>query len=124
MNSEVKKLWLEALRSGKYKQGQNYLKVQDKFCCLGVLCDLYPGRVWKQSDNETETGERCYIGIYEQSKFDLPQQVREWAGIESTNCTIPTRIPFKDAELNNLVALNDVAKYTFTQIADVIEEQL
>lgn len=32
--------WLEALESGKYEQGHHYLKRDDRFCCLGVLCDL------------------------------------------------------------------------------------
>ena len=47
MNPEVKKLWVEALRGGKYVQGKGKLHYiskdgQEKFCCLGVLCDLYP----------------------------------------------------------------------------------
>lgn len=32
--------WLEALESGKYEQGKNYLKRDSKFCCLGIVCDL------------------------------------------------------------------------------------
>ena len=33
--------WVEALRSGEYKQGGGKLRNGDKFCCLGVACDLY-----------------------------------------------------------------------------------
>jgi len=40
MKLEVKKLWIEALRSGKYEQGRGALNKDGKFCCLGVLCDL------------------------------------------------------------------------------------
>lgn len=44
MNPEVKKKWIEALRSGEYKQGHNALRVISEggfgYCCLGVLCDL------------------------------------------------------------------------------------
>lgn len=33
--------WLEALESGKFEQGQNCLRSGDnKFCCLGVACEL------------------------------------------------------------------------------------
>ena len=32
--------WLEALRSGKYKQGRRFLRNNGEFCCLGVLCDI------------------------------------------------------------------------------------
>jgi hypothetical protein len=34
--------WLKALESGKYKQGINKLHtIDDKFCCLGVACNLF-----------------------------------------------------------------------------------
>lgn len=33
--------WLNALESGEYQQGRGKLRTKDnKFCCLGVLCDL------------------------------------------------------------------------------------
>lgn len=33
--------WVTALRSGKYKQGQRYLRsCNDAYCCLGVLLDI------------------------------------------------------------------------------------
>lgn len=41
MNKELKTKWIAALRSGEYKQGTNVLRDEDnRFCCLGVLCDL------------------------------------------------------------------------------------
>lgn len=36
----LQKKWVEALRSGKYKQGSGYLRSGDRFCCLGVACDV------------------------------------------------------------------------------------
>jgi len=36
----VAQKWVKALRSGKYKQGRNRLRKKDRFCCLGVLCEL------------------------------------------------------------------------------------
>jgi hypothetical protein len=42
-----KKQWLEALRSGKYKQGRHALRRRDDtFCCLGVVCDLAAPEYW------------------------------------------------------------------------------
>ena len=45
MNPTIKAQWLEALRSGEYKQGREYLRQSNKdtvlYCCLGVLCDLH-----------------------------------------------------------------------------------
>lgn len=41
MNAEIKGKWVEALRSGKYQQGQGKLCTRDcKYCCLGVLCEV------------------------------------------------------------------------------------
>lgn len=41
LTQEMKDKWVAALRSGKYQQGQHELKsCTDKFCCLGVLCDV------------------------------------------------------------------------------------
>ena len=40
MKKEIADKWVEALRSGKYKQGKSALKKDDSFCCLGVLCDI------------------------------------------------------------------------------------
>lgn len=44
MKKSVAMKWVNALRSGKYKQGRMYLhnKAANTFCCLGVLDDLYP----------------------------------------------------------------------------------
>ena len=39
MNANAKK-WVRALRSGKYKQGREWLRAGDTFCCLGVACEL------------------------------------------------------------------------------------
>ena len=38
-----RKKWVAALRSGKYKQGkgQLYDNLDEKYCCLGVACDLF-----------------------------------------------------------------------------------
>ena len=41
MNSEIKAQWVEALRSGNYKQGRGFLHSKSgTYCCLGVLCDI------------------------------------------------------------------------------------
>lgn len=40
---EKRKKWIEALRSGKYKQGKGRLHnlEPETFCCLGVACHLF-----------------------------------------------------------------------------------
>lgn len=51
MRAELKKEWLEALRSGKYKQGESRLRTKEGgYCCLGVLCDV-AGLKWEYSED-------------------------------------------------------------------------
>lgn len=42
MDPELKKKWVEALRSGDYEQGETrlYTGSTNQFCCLGVLCKV------------------------------------------------------------------------------------
>jgi hypothetical protein len=45
---------LEALRSGRYKQGKLKLRFEDNFCCLGVLCDVLQPDKWSLDNG-------CYV---------------------------------------------------------------
>ena len=38
MKQEPKKKWIKALESGRYKQTQENLELDGRYCCLGVLC--------------------------------------------------------------------------------------
>lgn len=46
LNKELMTRWIEALESGRYRQGREALKVKDnnrtKYCCLGVLQKIEP----------------------------------------------------------------------------------
>lgn len=117
MNPEVKKLWVEALRSGKYTQETHCLKREINgltiHCCLGVLCELYqqyqaPDVIWASEANMTERG---FLG----EVFGLPDVVRDWAGlVKAKEC-------FSEV---HLITLNDVKRKTFQALADLIEENL
>lgn len=113
MKPEIKAKWVQALRSGEYKQGNFYLRRNDEFCCLGVLCDiaLKDGltlEVKKDPDNG--------VYHYNESSGLLPHIVLQWSGLDIRN-------PKIDEEMN-LVVLNDDSKMGFSQIADKIEKQL
>ncbi len=49
--------WVNELKSGDYDQDQSYLKTDDGYCCLGVLCDI-EGIEWSE---DTKINERGYI---------------------------------------------------------------
>jgi hypothetical protein len=109
MNKIVKKKWLKALRSGEYKQGGGRLRSGNKYCCLGVLCDLTPEVKWVT--NIVDASARYLVESGTQQVFGfLPVDLREKLGIS----------PDEQKELS---LLNDNG-YTFEEIANVIEEHL
>lgn len=101
------KLWIEALRSGKYKQGFDRLMNTDGSCCaLGVACLVYEEHV-KPLAREVSGIGICLDG----KKFVLPEHVRVWLYGDNDN------------EIKvNVSYLNDVLKLTFAEIADILEE--
>lgn len=102
MNKKIKKQWVAALRSGKYKQGRHLLRSRDeKYCCLGVLCDLHAKFL----------GNDCVwrFGTV------LSEETYRWAGLKYSNPS------FNDN--TNAIALND-AGFSFSEIADKIEKDL
>lgn len=111
MNAEIKKLWVAALRSGDYKQGRSRLRnsYDNKFCCLGVLCNLHaqmhPDIAAKQTSSAMYFGEDCY----------LPKKVKQWAQLFERNPSVNS---------SSLVELNDENRMSFSDIADVIERYL
>lgn len=108
MNKTIKKLWLKALRSGKYKQGEQSLRTKyNEFCCLGVLCDLHAKKF-----------KHRWIGLqYLSNNSFLPRVVIKWAGLENKNPKI------KSKEAENLSNANDNGT-SFKRIANIIEKQL
>jgi hypothetical protein len=106
MNPEIKAKWLEALRSGKYKQAEGRLKVNDTFCCLGVLCDISGLSKW---DGD----------YYLNCVSVLPDEVAEWSGLGDKSPNV------KEASGRNrsLAGLNDDGN-SFKEIADLIERYL
>jgi hypothetical protein len=115
MIKRIKDLWVKALRSGEYNQAQEslYVKRENAYCCMGVLCDLYTKETGLQWVNTCEL---------------LPEEVQEWAELYSDNPK--TREPGLDSSgqyqsyLNKeatLAYLNDSMKKNFNEIADIID---
>ena len=88
MKEKIKTLWTEALRSGEYAQGREQLKTdapantghKDKFCCLGVLTDLYckdKGVSWEEA---TELARNPDEWNKTEAISYMPECVASWAG--------------------------------------------
>lgn len=111
------KQWVAALRSGEYQQGQGYLNKQNKFCCLGVVCDLYIKSGGKGEWKMDATGMGRFIvkDAVDEAMY-LPDVVRKWL-IEDDFAA------GQDLSELNPISLNDNRRLDFAQIADCIEEK-
>lgn len=101
--------WIDALKSGKYKQGAVYLKSERAYCCLGIAVELIDGF----SDETT------FMGIAITTD-------------EGKTCALPTSAmkhfkfldDFGDAShrvhAESLSYLNDCGA-SFKQIAEIVE---
>jgi len=98
MRQDIADRWIEALVSGKYKQGKEYLYKNGKHSCLGVLCDIY-------SNDLMVYGKRDY----------LPSDVMEWADMVT-----PTGLYLVDRNHEESLAdLNDDG-HSFKELANII----
>lgn len=117
LNDNAKK-WVEALRSEKYKQQtKSYLRVGNKFCCLGVACDLYQKEVGDLKELASGSDDRYY---YNGMASYLPEIVQNWLGISTWSGSYND-----DSGLRfrlDLASQNDSGK-TFEEIADIIEAE-
>jgi hypothetical protein len=109
MKKELMVKWVEALRSGKYKQGQRYLNRDNKFCCLGVLCEVLK---IAPTDGTVKGTSKRYAGCVS----TLPIEAMKASGLNSALGVYNSR------ECLSLIHENDSGK-TFTEIADIIEKE-
>lgn len=125
MNQEVKAMWVSALQSGEYQQGQCYLRVDDKYCCLGVLCDIYIQKVegsWERN-YDYEHSQVYNFAIESKSQLAVSQltsSVMKWAGLENTDPRVVVNTLAVELMLSEV---NDQG-YSFNDIANIIENQL
>lgn len=56
MNAELKLKWMNGLLCGMYAQGKGFLRRRNRFCALGVLCDVSGVVTFKPSQNELWPG--------------------------------------------------------------------
>jgi hypothetical protein len=105
MKKQMAQKWVDALRSGKYKQGHMELhnKKDNTFCCLGVLDDLYPElNLSGCSDSDLLNFRKCGL--------------KDSVGLIQPGF----RIDDEYQETITLAYLNDNS-FTFDEIADIIQ---
>lgn len=114
--------WIDALRSGEYVQAKGALAKDNytRFCCLGVACEIATiERI--PSVNGYASG-TLMGSSFESTK--LPYELALKLDIFD-DMTIQFKTTYFDnlgfSNEQSLVSLNDEYKFTFLQIADVLE---
>lgn len=130
MKTEIKKQWVKALRSGKYKKGTGNLKTKHgRFCCLGVLTDMY----MKSKENSTDQKKWANDGdryTFQHEGGTLPYRVQKWSGLRKDDPSVKTKNSEGIVVRSTLAAVNDgnsvdgIKKHSFKEIASIIEKQL
>jgi hypothetical protein len=133
MKADIKERWVAALRSGEYRQAEGYLRTEEGFCCLGVLCELAVQDGVILPAKRTSVMPRDVVSpphwIYDGTDTKaLPYSVMLWAGLHEVDPTVCTSVEADDdifGRHSNLAELNDSGGvYTFDRLADLIENSL
>ena len=103
MNANAK-LWLEALRSGEFKQAKDQLEVEGSYCCLGVACVI--------AENHGVEIKRDILGQIEGANLADQPEVQKWLGLHDFEARIGS---------NHSVALMNDKGASFAVIADHLE---
>lgn len=106
-------MWVEALKSGNYRQTSGLLfSPHDGYCCLGVLTDLF---LRDSGEDINRMGEKEYTDLMELNSQDelgemLSVPAMQWAELTEQEC-------------KELAHMNDNGD-SFEKIAKHIEEHL
>ena len=103
---------VEALRSGRYEQARKVLRDGNRFCCLGVACDISGLDEWEEYDGY----------LYLNSKEVMPREVMDYYGFFEKNGKHKVSYTYRKIGSDSLSFLND--RWTsFEEIANIIERE-
>lgn len=111
MKKHIMEKWVAKLESGEYEQGHGSLRpYENKFCCLGVLCNIHAQEHPEIAALETDPNK--YLG----NAGYLPPKVQRWAGMNTDNGHLLNYCNYL-----SLAGMNDSGE-TFKTIAKVIRK--
>lgn len=131
------KAWVDALNSGKYRQGSSHLCTKEngrfKYCCLGVLSKVQ-GRLFSSTDDNLEKGDGpskddnsvCYLHssnpvypvLAKSGYFPKGVYVNTF---DKRNVDCNCNPYFTHYDAHSLISLNDDLDLTFKDIAKVLQ---
>lgn len=132
MNREIaerREKWIKALRSGEYKQGFTRLRQDDRYCCLGVACDVYhqmtgegqwidssfKGFVFRIRPEDTG-GAQIFLPRTVANFFGVKTPTGEFMERDAMNALKPTK-----TYVRSLSGMNDSGEFTLEEVADFLE---
>ena len=135
MDKSYKQAWVNALRSGKYRQGKRGLhnSMKDTYCCLGVLCDIavQRGDLGRYKD---ATGSRWYVFMRPLPRKFFGLFKRKTVNTDELSCslyetvTLPdwlaNQLNIENYQVTRLIDMNDGQNSSFDEIANYIEKEL
>lgn len=119
VNEENFRKWLDALRSGNYRQGRHVLEKPahgdepTQYCCLGVAC-----RVAMENGVELEVKETTTSVEFDSHSGQLPGKVLRWLGVSNYSLLVQTS---QDGVHVPVSIINDDGE-CFANIADLLEQ--
>lgn len=134
MNLNVRQMWVDALRSGKYTQSIHRLKVPTKddagnltgtycHCALGVLVEVYQEHSGTPMNERVDPNGSCILfepaNVVDPASATLNRTVTDWAGLVHSE----VRLVWEE-HMYPIQILNDSFGVSFEELADLIDEQL
>lgn len=89
---KLQKIWIKALKSGKFKKAKDYLEIDGGYCCLGVAnCVLKLGENVKKHSGLVSTYKK--LGLYDAlgvidngySKYQFPRGTKSYNSLADMN---------------------------------------
>jgi hypothetical protein len=114
-------LWIKALRSGRYQQGQGQLKLagtNPRYCCLGVACEVLNGEDYLTDKSIANLGYPPKP-LYDQLNNLLAPMNTGGELTKVLNDNIAQK-----TVVRVFAMLNDVRKWSFADFADLLERHL
>ena len=121
--------WISALTSGEYLQNRDALRTNDRFCCMGVACDLLNPYGWiKKGDqfvfslngdsNKLDSSDQCLS----------PAVRRLYGGMGPLGFHVSGRFPDGNGDTVELkhfaiTGLNDMGA-TFEELAEILTKAM
>lgn len=123
VNKDRVQLLVEALRSGQYQQGMEFLHKnndggQDQFCCLGVACDVAVKNGLDVSVEPVE--DKPNFITYDENGGYMPTSVYHWYGFTTDDPVIDRND--QNGQVITATKANDNMRWTFGAIANAIEK--